>query len=139
MEPSTQKLIHTFGALADLGQEVANAGDFNDMVQTSMHLLLGTLAIRRGAVTECAADGALSCVAIWGLGEKLFAEFVISEAERKSVLENRSFLFVVKDVSDGFFGRYRDPLNEKGIELALPMIVRGQLTGFVLLGGKASG
>ncbi len=45
MEPSNQKLIHTFGALADLGQEVANTGDFNDMVRTSMHLLLGTLGI----------------------------------------------------------------------------------------------
>jgi len=139
MEPSTQKLIHTFGALADLGQEVANAGDFNDMVQTSMHLLLGTLALRRGAVTECGADGELSCVAIWGLGEKLFAEFVITDVERKEVLENRSFLFVIKEANDGFFGRYRDRLSEKGIELALPMIVRGELTGFAWLGGKASG
>jgi hypothetical protein len=139
MDPSTQKLIHTFGALADLGQEVANAGDFNDMVQTSMHLLLGTLALRRGAVTECPTSGAQSCVAIWGLGGKLFEEFVITEAERKTVLDNRSFSFVVKEATDGFFGRYRDRLKEKGIELALPMIVRGQLTGFVWLGGKASG
>ena len=53
MEPSTQKLIHTFGALADLGQEIAGTGDFNEMVRTSMHLLLGTLALRRGAVVEC--------------------------------------------------------------------------------------
>src|SRR5215813_6411437 len=113
MEPSTQKLIHTFGALADLGQEVANAGDFNDMVQTSMHLLLGTLALRRGAVTECAANGSLSCVAIWGLGEKLFAEFAITDAERKAVRENRSFLFVLKESSDGFFGRYRDKFTER--------------------------
>ncbi len=53
MEPSTQKLIHTFGALADLGQEIAGTGDFTEMVRTSMHLLLGTLALRRGAVVEC--------------------------------------------------------------------------------------
>ena len=48
MEPSTHKLIHTFGALADLGQEIAGTGDFSEMVRTSMHLLLGTLALRRG-------------------------------------------------------------------------------------------
>ena len=53
MEASTHKLIHTFGALADLGQEVANTGDFNEMVRTSLHLLLGTLALRRGSVAEC--------------------------------------------------------------------------------------
>jgi len=55
MEPSTQKLIHTFGALADLGQEVASAGDFSEMVRTSMHLLLGTLALRRGVLLNVAA------------------------------------------------------------------------------------
>ena len=33
MEPSTQKLIHTFGALADLGQEIAGRGDFSEMVR----------------------------------------------------------------------------------------------------------
>ena len=62
MEPSTQKLIHTFGALADLGQEIAGTGDFNEMVRTSMHLLLGTLALRRGAVVECTGPGPLRCV-----------------------------------------------------------------------------
>ena len=41
MEPSTHKLIHTFGALADLGQEIAGTGDFSEMVRTSMHLLPG--------------------------------------------------------------------------------------------------
>ena len=60
MEPSTQKLIHTFGALADLGQEIAGRGDFSEMVRTSMHLLLGTLALRRGAVAECVDDGKTS-------------------------------------------------------------------------------
>ena len=53
MESNTQKLIHSFGALADLGQEVADTGDFMEMVRTSLHLLLGTLAIRRGAIIEC--------------------------------------------------------------------------------------
>ena len=65
MEPSTQKLVHTFGALADLGQEIAGTGDFTEMVRTSMHLLLGTLALRRGAVVECSGAGPLRCVAIW--------------------------------------------------------------------------
>src|SRR5215510_13471045 len=77
MEPSTQKLIHTFGALADLGQEVANTGDFSEMVRTSMHLLLGTLALRRGAVVECNEQRELGCVAAWGLHEALITQFAI--------------------------------------------------------------
>ena len=35
--------------------------------------------------------------------------------------------------------RHRERLAQEGIELVLPMIVRGEVTGLVLLGGKASG
>ena len=86
MEPSTQKLIHTFGALADLGQEIAGTGDFTEMVRTSLHLLLGTLALRRGAVAECVDAGALSCVALWGLGDRVLRQFAIAESEKQTLL-----------------------------------------------------
>ena len=67
MEPITQKLIHSFGALADLGEEVASSGDFNEMVRTSLHLLLGTLAIRRGIVAEYSGEEITELIAVWGL------------------------------------------------------------------------
>jgi hypothetical protein len=84
MEPSTQKLIHTFGALADLGQEIAGTGDFSEMVRTSMHLLLGTLALRRGAVVECSGPGPLRCIAVWGLADHALNGFEIAESEMES-------------------------------------------------------
>lgn len=139
MEPSTQKLIHTFGALADLGQEIAGTGDFSEMVRTSMHLLLGTLALRRGAVVECDGDGPLRCVALWGLRDQMFGGLEIHADEKKSFLEGEAAESLVGANANGFFNRYRDMLSENGIELALPMVVRGEVTGLVLLGGKASG
>ena len=45
MTETKSKLIHTFGALAELGQEVANRNDFQETMRTSLHLLLGSLAI----------------------------------------------------------------------------------------------
>jgi len=139
MEPSTRKLIHTFGALADLGQEVASAGDFTEMVRTSMHLLLGTLALRRGAVTECNDLGDLGCVAVWGLDEGLLKQFTLSKEERDELLNSKWSTFLVSESSSGFLRRYRELLAKEEIELAVPMIVRDELTGFVLLGRKASG
>src|SRR5215210_1592865 len=141
MEPSTHKLIHTFGALADLGQEIASTGDFTEMVRTSMHLLLGTLALRRGAVVECAGDSPLRCVAIWGLGDQTLNGFELAEAEKQLFLdgEARESLVSNTSTSNGFLNRHRDTLMQEGIELVLPMIVRGEVTGLVLLGGKASG
>jgi HD-GYP domain-containing protein (c-di-GMP phosphodiesterase class II) len=141
MEPSTQKLIHTFGALADLGQEIAGTGDFNEMVRTSMHMLLGTLALRRGAVVECTADGPLRCAALWGLSDQMFDGFEIHGAEKESFFEDHVNELLVRNsaVSNSFITRHHDKLTAEGIELVLPMIVRGEVTGLVLLGGKASG
>ena len=139
MEPSTQKLIHTFGALADLGQEVANTGDFTEMVRTSLHLLLGTLALRRGAVAECNNLGTLGCVAIWGLGHTFLEEFSVTQEEQKELLSVESPALLVRESTGSFLQRYHDVLATEGIELMVPMIVRQELTGFVLLGGKASG
>jgi HD-GYP domain-containing protein (c-di-GMP phosphodiesterase class II) len=141
MESSTQKLIHTFGALADLGQEIAGTGDFTEMVRTSMHLLLGTLALRRGAVAECSGPGPLSCVALWGLGDQFFDGFEIEENEMQSFLGADICDSLVKNTATAnhFLNRQRDRLTEQGIELVVPMIVRGEVTGLVLLGGKASG
>jgi HD-GYP domain-containing protein (c-di-GMP phosphodiesterase class II) len=139
MKPSTQKLIHTFGALADLGQEVANTSDFTEMVRTSLHLLLGTLALRRGAVAECESLGPLGCVAVWGVDDRLLEQFSLSEEEKVELLEARTAAFLVRDAAGSFLERYRELLTSEGIELVVPMIVQNELTGFVLLGGKASG
>src|SRR5258705_13597750 len=70
METNIQRLLHTFAALADLGQEIADTGDFEEMLRASFHLLLGSLAIRRGAVGEYDPEGnQLRLVAARGLGE----------------------------------------------------------------------
>src|SRR5215204_6397815 len=141
MEPSTQKLIHTFGALADLGQEIAGTGDFSEMVRTSMHLLLGTLALRRGAVVECVDAGPLRCAAIWGLRDQVLNGVEIDEAEKKAFLKGDTAEFLVRNTatSNCIMHRHRDQLLQEGIELVLPMVVRGEVSGLVLLGGKASG
>ena len=141
MEPSTQKLIHTFGALADLGQEIAGTGDFNEMVRTSMHLLLGTLALRRGAVVECADSGPLRCVALWGLNDQAMNTFELDETEKSAFLggEAKEFLVANDSTNNGFLNRHREQLTREGVAIVLPMIVRGKVTGLVLLGGKASG
>ena len=141
MEPSTQKLIHTFGALADLGQEIAARGDFSEMVRTSMHLLLGTLALRRGAVAECIEEEKLRCVALWGVGEQTLTELSVSDAEKDEFLtgEASEFLISNDETANLFINRHRPLLQQQEIELVLPMIVRDEVTGLVLLGRKASG
>jgi hypothetical protein len=175
MESNTQKLIHSFGALADLGQEVADTGDFMEMVRTSLHLLLGTLAIRRGAIIECPVhllpeDKSTNLLAVWGLGQNYQPKFDVEDSDSEvflnapdgalsvSELVQKQKVDLRSEVSTGsgsdwvedstklagesspiFFHRYATELQQQGIDLIIPMVVRGELTGLVLLGGKASG
>ncbi len=84
METNTQRLIHTFSALADLGQEIASAGDFDDMLRTSFHLLLGSLAIRRGAVAEFDRDrNELHFLTARGLGQLENTDLLIASDQAR--------------------------------------------------------
>ncbi len=143
MEPSTQKLIHTFGALADLGQEIAGTGEFNEMVRTSLHLLLGTLALRRGAVIECeATDESPVCLAQWGLGDDYKLDLRLDAIDRDAFL-NFGTLNLKSAEVDSAFGKFVErhgtELRALAVELVVPTVVRGNVTGLVLLGGKATG
>jgi len=141
MESNTQKLIHAFGALADLGQEVASAGDFNEMVRTSLHVLLGTLAIRRGAVVACipGRDG-LECIALWGLGDGFPIQLTVTAPEREQ-FPGAGLCYVTQNGNSSFsdfLNRHQTELQNYGLELIAPMAGRGTLSGLVLLGSKAS-
>lgn len=145
MEPITQKLIHSFGALADLGQEVASSTDFNEMVRTSLHLLLGTLAIRRGIVVDYSGQDKTEPLAVWGLEENYQSNLTITEADCKAFLSSKPPVTLVNPLTphgpddSEFIRRYSDELRVQQLELLAPMIVHDSLAGLVLLGGKASG
>src|SRR5919202_5606783 len=66
----TAKLLHAFAALADLGEEIAATRDFEQMVRSTLHVVLGALGLRRGAVAEYdAASSSFTFVAAWGTGD----------------------------------------------------------------------
>lgn len=142
MRDNMQKLIHTFAALADLGQEIADTSDFEEMMRASLHLLLGTLAIRRGAIIEYVADEqTLRFVAARGQGEELPADMQLETEEVEGLL-SLGLCGLTRDVQNPAFTRfaekYRSTLDALSVELIVPLVVRGHLIGLVLLGGKAS-
>jgi len=142
MQENVQRLVHTFAALADLGQEIADPHDFLEMVRTSLHLLLGTLAIRRGAVVEYdKADQVLRFVAARGLGDEPSPDVPLDEGEVAGLLSLGLNGFAIDDQTPAFaqfVTCHKSLLEELRIDLIVPLIVRNDLTGLVLLGGKAS-
>ena len=141
MDTNTQRLVHTFSALADLGQEVAAAGDFTEMLRTSFHLLLGSLAIRRGGVAEFDRDtNVLRFAAARGLGDFPDGLLLVNDHARQLAgLGSAITLTNATREAARFLEDHKSAFRSVEIDLLLPLVVREQLIGVVLLGEKASG
>src|SRR3977135_2566184 len=125
METNTQRLLHTFAALADLGQEIADTGDFEEMVRASFHLLLGSLAIRRGGVAEYDREGStLRLISARGLGEAQDLVLACSSENehRLAGLGTSLSLAQSKSEADTFLADHKDNLGAARIELLVPLV-----------------
>src|SRR5262249_45357960 len=79
------KLLHTLGALADLGSEITSANEFEEVMRASLHTLLGTMAIRKGAIARYSTrPRQLKIIAAKSLASALGAriELEMNEAEQ---------------------------------------------------------
>ena len=141
MSDNQQKLIHTFSALADLGQEVAHKNNFQDMIRTSLHLLLGSLAIMRGGIARYMRYGSeLNFLAVRGLGDDFPLSAALAKSDEKEFLNTgMSDIEVSQAKMLAFFHRYQRVLERKRIEIIMPLIVADELVGVVFLGEKATG
>jgi response regulator RpfG family c-di-GMP phosphodiesterase len=145
MELPTQQLVHTFGALADLGQEITDSNDVGEMVQTSLQLLLGALGIRRGAILEHRrAEEALKLVAARGLDGEFPETMPIDEGARNALLTaglsalSPQILAGEKPELLNLLSECQAASGTFEIQLFVPMVVRGELVGVVMLGAKAT-
>jgi len=140
---SLQKLLHTFAALADLGQEIADAPDFREKMRTSLHLVQGTLGIMRGALAEFNHEAqALSFVAAHGVGAQTPADIKLSSQEVNDLLTLGICCQTKEDDAPAFINfikQHQDIFDSLRVDLIVPLVVRDKLVGIILLGGKATG
>ena len=52
MKLEMRKMLHTLGALTELGTEINSTNDFDEVIRASLHTCLGTLAIPKGAIAR---------------------------------------------------------------------------------------
>lgn len=136
-----QKLIHTFGALAELGNEVAHKQNFQEMMRTSLHLLLGSLAIMRGGVARYSRYAhELNMIVMRGLGEEFPLSLSLCYEDERQFLTNGLFPIEVSQAKVlPFFQIYDHSFENRKLELLVPLIVREEIVGVVILGEKANG
>lgn len=136
-----QKLVHTFGALAELGSEVAHKQNFQEMMRTSLHLLLGSLAIMRGGIARYSRFGhELNMLVVRGFGEEFPLSLNLTYEDERQFLANGLYPIEVAQAKVlPFFQIYDDSFERKKIELVVPLVIRDEIVGLVMLGEKASG
>src|SRR5207253_2722541 len=142
METNNQRLLHTFAALADLGQEIANTADFEEMLRSSFHLLLGSVAIRRGAVAQYDRQrDTLRIITARGWEPAQNAEVEIDRDHARELASLGASLTLADTISEAtrFMQDHQKLFASAEIEMLLPLVVHERLIGLVLLGEKASG
>ena len=138
---SRNKLVHTFGALADLGHEVANKNNFQETIRTSLHLVLGSLGIMRGGVARYSRFGhEFNMLAVRGLGDDFPLTLGLCHEDERQFLANGLHPI---DISRAkvlpFFQVYDRTFEGSKLEMMLPLIIRDEAVGAVFLGEKATG
>ena len=141
MIQSQSKLVHTFGALAELGQEVAHSANFQDMIRTSLHLLLGSLAIMRGGAARYSRFGReLNMLSVRSLGDNFPLSLMLCEEDERQFLVNGTVPIEVSQTKVlPFYQVYQNSLESRKIELIVPLVIRDELVGLLFLGEKADG
>jgi HD-GYP domain-containing protein (c-di-GMP phosphodiesterase class II) len=140
MLENQQKLIHTFGALAELGHEVAQKQNFQEMIRTSLHLVLGSLAIMRGGVARFSRFGhELNMLVMRGLGEEFPLSLSLSQEDERQFLTNGLVPIEVSQAKILPLLHVYDRSFDKKIELIVPLIIRDEMVGVIFLGEKATG
>lgn len=141
MLENQQKLIHTFGALAELGHEVAHKQNFQEMIRTSLHLVLGSLAIMRGGVARFSRFGhELNMLVMRGLGEDFPLSLTLSQEDERQFLINGLVPIEVNQAKIlPMLHVYDRSFDAKKIELIIPLVIRDEMVGVIFLGEKATG
>jgi len=148
MTAKMTKMLHTLGALADLGSEIASAHEFEEVMRASLYTLLGTMAIRKGAVARHSArPRQLKIIAAKGLPSALGVRIELGRDETER-LAARSRPLDLGDAAQAagargplshFVRRNRELFGRLAAHIAAPMVSRGELMGVIFLSGKFSG
>ena len=141
MSDRLRRVIHAFSAVADLGVEIADTSDFDEMVTAALQVVLGALGVRRGTVGEYDAEsGLLRFVAARGHAEGAPPQLPFSPMEAEALTGGEGAAVCVEG-GEASAGQKRVSLSERflaelgrsRVRLLVPLLVHGRLEGVILL------
>ena len=132
MPDRLRKVLHAFSALADLGEEISENSDFDEMVSSALHVVRGALGVRRGAVGEYDREaGLLRLVASRGtegaLSEGVSLSPELFTGANGAATKTSRDLSQIEDL-------IKARVEALSPEFVTALVVRGELVGAIILG-----
>jgi len=134
-----QKLFYIFSTLSELGEEVTSVRNFQHTIRTSLHMILGTLSVARGAIfAREETQNQLSLLAAKGL-KKGDPEHLLLPPETEAFLGGNPGIFPFRGHKPEIRNFYEsNPVLFKRLRvmLGVPLQVKGEWIGLICLGPK---
>src|SRR5262249_39317534 len=134
-----RKMLHNLGALTELSSEISSTHNFEEVMRASLHTLLGTLAIPRGAIARLSnRPRQLKVVAAKGLAGAVGQKIALGrdEVERLASRTRPIGLGAERNGLAQFVSRNGELFARLRAHTAVPMVVRGELMGLIFLSEK---
>jgi putative nucleotidyltransferase with HDIG domain len=134
-----RKMLHNLGALTDLSSEISSTHNFEEVTRASLHTLLGTLAIPRGAIARYSnRPRQLKIIAAKGIAGAVGQKIALGRDEVER-LASRARPIEIDAERNGlaqFVSRNGDLLKRLRAHTSVPMVVHGELLGMIFLSEK---
>ena len=139
MSLTLRKMLHNFSALAELGTEISSTHDFDEVVRAALHMLLGTLAIPRGAIARYSHEPhQLKVVVAKGLQKAVGQKIALAREDVTQLTRHAEPLALQAEqngLSD-FVSRNAEVFKRLRAHTTVPMVARGELMGMIFLSEK---
>jgi putative nucleotidyltransferase with HDIG domain len=139
MKLTLRKMLHNMGALTELGAEISSTHNFEEVARSSLYMLLGTLAIPKGAIARYSArPRQLKIVAAKGLPAAVGQKIALGpdEVERLEMRDRPIELKAERNGLAQFVRRNGEIFRRLRARTSVPMVVRGELIGVIFLSEK---
>jgi putative nucleotidyltransferase with HDIG domain len=135
-------MLHNMSALTDLSAEISSTHNFQEVTRSSLHTLLGALAIPRGAIARYTTKPRqLKIIAAKGLAGAVGQRIALDRQEAERLI-GYSQPISIEGQSNGlaqFVERNGQILTRLRARISVPMIARGELMGLIFLSEKFTG
>ena len=134
-----ERLLYTLSSLYDIGEEITSneAPDIKSSMASLLRMMMGTILCTKAAVLIYAKyKYALQSVVVKGMEGNFYLRLDPKEISQWAEIKHPLALEEVATRLPAFYKAHFENLGQMGVHLLVPLIVKGNLVGCLLIGDK---